>query len=134
MANHAGAFRHNRRECLFVWGDIVHPHRFLRANFAVEIAYSIGSYRGIFPQSGIANLIVLHEISENLVSTGRRSRGLERLWKYDLFPALVGLSRCGNSAGYDPSHQESSQEAYSCRAKDLHCCDLSVRHAGARPP
>src|SRR5207249_7317049 len=81
MANHAGAFRRNRRECLFVWGDIVHPHRFLRANFAVEIAYSIGSYRGIFPQSGIANLIVLHEISENLVSTGRRSRGLERLWK-----------------------------------------------------
>src|SRR5438034_3043439 len=65
MANHAGAFRRNRRECLFVWGDIVHPHRFLRANFAVEIAYSIGSYRGIFPQSGIANLIVLHEISEN---------------------------------------------------------------------
>src|SRR5207245_2408451 len=62
MANHAGAFRRNRRECLFVWGDIVHPHRFLRANFAVEIAYSIGSYRGIFPQSGIANLIVLHAI------------------------------------------------------------------------
>src|SRR2546429_3516979 len=107
MANHAGAFRHNRRECLFVWGDIVHPHRFLRANFAVEIAYSIGSYRGIFPQSGIANLIVLHEISENLVSTGRRSRGLERLWKYDLFPALVGLSRCGNRSEEHTSELQS---------------------------
>src|SRR5438876_12138568 len=87
MANHAGAFRRNRRECLFVWGDIVHPHRFLRANFAVEIAYSIGSYRGIFPQSGIANLIVLHEISENLVSAPARETVFQ--WRPDfrgIFP------------------------------------------------
>src|SRR6516165_1563140 len=78
-ADNTRAFLRNRHERLFVRGDIVHPHRLLRANFAVEIGYSIGSYRGVFPQSGGAYLIVFQEISKNLFSTRRRFHALERL-------------------------------------------------------